>query len=151
MKLIEKRIFFNNRLLGLIFADRTLLQQNVPFGGGLLSGGPTNGHLLPTAADGIPDGGTHCLGSRIPGDFNLVCVYRVRVEEVVRAIDGAQDLQDTTGLGFRMTGWRGGQGERTVPEEEEGQQGEEGAEGTCGVSENGIDDYLGIGQECGWL
>lgn len=56
---------------------------------------------------------------------------------MVRAIDGAQDLQDTTGLGFCMTGWRGRQGEkireRTVPEEEEGQQGEEGAEGTCGV------------------
>lgn len=86
--------------------DRPLLEQNVPHSRGLLVDRPVDGDLLSSPANGVPDGGTDRLGSRVPSHAHLVRVHRVRAEEVVRAVDGAEDLQDATGLGLCMTVWR---------------------------------------------
>lgn len=84
-------------------SDRFAHEPDVPAGGSLLAARPAAGHLFPTAADGVPNGGAVRHGSRVSRVAHLDRVHRVRAEKVVRAHHGTTDVQEAQRTGLRMT------------------------------------------------
>lgn len=95
------------------FSDRSLHQPDVPARRRLLAARPAPRDLFPPAADGVPDGGALRDGSGLSGVAHVERVHRVRAEEVVRAHDGATNVQKAQRAGLCMTNssrWKIAQG-----------------------------------------
>lgn len=95
------------------FSDWPPHQPDVPGGRRLLRARPTPRDLLPAAPDGVPDGSPVGDGSGLSGVAHVQRVHRVRAEEVVRAHDGATNVQKAQRAGLCMTNssrWKIAQG-----------------------------------------